>query len=346
MPSAAIRSGSPDTICAAIEAATARLAETGISTPRLDAELLLAHACGTDRTGLYAKWRRPLPPQVCQRFSALLQRRLEREPLQYIRGSQEFWSLEFAVSPEVLIPRPETELLVELVLKVITEREPHPSRRSQEMGPPQGERSLILHMSQDTARPEELPSTGRVSKGARWEKAAFLPESGDRFAICDVGTGSGCIAVALAHELPGSDIWAVDISAAALAVARANARRYEVADQIHFLQGDLLGAAAEACFDIIVSNPPYVAPDVLSAVAPELHYEPRQALDGGNAGLDLVARLVAQAPACLTPTGCLILEIGADQGTAVATLAHNAGFGRVAIEPDGAGLPRALFARR
>ncbi|MFI5397534.1 MAG: peptide chain release factor N(5)-glutamine methyltransferase [Candidatus Binatia bacterium] len=282
-----------DTAAKLVESASAHLADAGIETARLNAEVLLAHACNIDRSALYAGWHRRVPAECRTRFETMLTRRLAREPLQYIVGSQEFWSLDFLVTQDVLIPRPETELLVELALR--------------------------------------LPCVGA-------QHAAPL--------LCDLGTGTGCIAVALARELPRAGIWAVDLSAAALAVAAANAQRHAVADRIHFAKSDLLVAVADLRFDAIISNPPYVRSDELQGSQPELGWEPCLALDGGASGLGVIERVVTESRPCLKDGGWLIMEIGADQGRAVERLAHAAGFDPVSIRPDYAGLPRALVARR
>lgn len=289
-----------DTAAKLLESASARLADAGIETARLNAEVLLAHACNIDRSALYAGWHRRVPAECRARFETMLTRRLAREPLQYIVGSQEFWSLDFLVTQDVLIPRPETELLVELALR--------------------------------------LPRAGVQHGRERAQHAAPL--------LCDLGTGSGCIAVALARELPRAEIWAVDLSAAALAVAAANAQRHAVADRIHFAESDLLVAVGDLRFDAILSNPPYVCSDELQDSQPELGWEPCLALDGGAAGLDVIKRVVTESHPRLKDSGWLIMEIGADQGSAVERLAHAAGFGPVSIQPDYAGLPRALVARR
>ena len=293
-----------DIVGALAAAATTRLGAAGIETARLDAEVLLAQACGLDRTTLYAGWRRAVPGSCRARFDALLTRRLAREPLQYIVGRQEFWSLDFAVSSAVLIPRPETELLIELVLRVLA-------------------RTSGL-----------LPDARSLAKG---------PCS---LRLCDVGTGSGCIAVALAHELADATVWAFDLSAAALTVAASNVQRHHVAERVHLVHSDLFAAAGDLCFDAIVSNPPYIRSDALGRLQPELAWEPTHALDGGASGLDVIERLVTQSPPRLRPGGWLIMEIGADQGDAVEQLAHAAGFRAVSIAPDYAGHPRALVARK
>ena len=174
-----------DTVGALVESATAALAAVGIPTARLDAEVLLAHGCCLDRAALYARWRSVVSADCRLRFDAAVARRQRHEPTQYIVGHQEFWSLNFVVTPDVLIPRPETELLVELAVAILSDaafgaplfletvdkREPHPSRRSQRKGPPQGERKLSFDNNNRTARPEEPPSCGGVSKGARWSKS-------------------------------------------------------------------------------------------------------------------------------------------------------------------------------
>lgn len=271
--------------------ATAVLTAAEVTTPRLDAEVLLAWVCAADRAALYARGNETLPADVQERFRSLLARRAAREPLQYIVGRQEFWSLDFAVTPDVLIPRPETELLVESALEI-------------------------------------------------------LDGAGKPLRLCDLGTGSGCIAVALAHELPNAEIWALDCSPAVLAVAESNARRHGVAERIHFVESDIFADVPEVGFDAIVSNPPYVAAEAFAALQPELAWEPRRALEGGREGLDVIGRILAAAPACLSAGGWVAMEIGSDQGAAVAAMACAAGFSDVDVRADYAGLPRVLLARR
>ena len=352
-----------DTVGALVESATAALAAVGIPTARLDAEVLLAHGCCLDRAALYARWRSVVSAGCRLRFDAAVARRQRHEPTQYIVGHQEFWSLNFVVTPDVLIPRPETELLVELAVAILSDaafgaplfletvdkREPHPSRRSQRKGPPQGERKLPFENTNRTARPEEPHSFGGVSKGARWERPTVTLQEGQGehpLRLCDLGTGSGCIAVALTRELPHAHVWALDVSEAALDVAQLNARRHTVAEHIHFLVSDGFSAADGLRFDAIVCNPPYVSSRELQRTQPELAWEPRRALDGGPNGMAVIERIVAEAPRYLTERGWLLIEIGADQGPAVERLAWAAGFSSVSIRADYAGLPRALVARR
>lgn len=270
--------------------ATDYLAGCGVSTARLDAEVLLAETLRTNRTGLYLRYFSPLDQEEIGKFWHLVGRRGKREPLPYITGRQEFWSLEFLVDPRVLIPRPETEALVEAVLRILREE-------------------------------------GRV-----------------RRRLLDVGTGSGCVAIALAKELPGAEIWAVDISAAALMVAEANAVRHGVTKQVTFLQGDLLAPVAdqEGLFDLIVSNPPYVAEEEFSALQEEVRrWEPRLALNGGEAGVDFHRRLMAESPRYLCQGGWLVMEIGQGQERAIARLAEERGtFERVHFIKDCAGVDR------
>ncbi len=277
-----------DVLAGAVE----RLAAAGCETPRLDAELLLAHTLGQDRSWLYLYPRRPLLNQEADRFQELLERRERREPVAYITGRKEFFGLEFLVNQTVLIPRPETELLVETALDLARGRSP--------------------------------------------------------LTIADVGAGSGCIAITLALKLAAGFFYALDISAPALAVARQNAARHGIDGRVIFLQGDLLQPLAGP-LDLIVSNPPYVSRADLNggALPPEVAgYEPRLALDGGQAGLELVRRLLAQAETRLSPGGSLLVEIGSDQGPAVSALAA-AHFRHAAIEvkKDLAGLDRLLVVR-
>lgn len=267
--------------------AAPRLAAAGIDSARLDAELLLAHALGIDRTRLFARLREAVPAIAADAFAALLERRLRREPLAYLTGEQEFWSLRFAVTPAVLIPRPETELLVELAQRL----RPAPRR------------------------------------------------------VLDVGTGSGCIAVALARELPGAQLTAVDLSADALAVARRNAAAHGVAPRIEFAAGDVYTGLPEAAvFDLIVSNPPYLAPG--DAASPEIDFEPRTALYAGDDGLDVVRRLLAGTGARLRPGGHILIEIGLGQADAALALAAAAGLRDATVAPDLAGIARVLCAAR
>ncbi len=260
--------------------AVAELVEHSVLNPRVDAEVLLAHALQTDRAGLYTRLHESLLSGQVEAFRGLLRRRVRREPLQYITGVREFWSLEFRVDPRVLIPRPETEVIVETALWLL-------SQSSTRFG-------LDLPLAMQSA-------------------------------ILDVGTGSGCIAIALAKELPQAEIWATDISPNALAVASENARSHGVTERIQFLQGDLFAAVAgeEDRFDLIVANPPYVARSELTALQPEVRdWEPLVALEGGPDGLEFYPRLLREGPTYLRVGGWLVMEIGHGQGEAVMRLAR------------------------
>lgn len=264
--------------------------EKGIASPRLEAELLLAHALGTTRMGLYLDFDKPLDREEVARYRTLVRRRARGEPSAYLVGGREFWSLCFEVGPGVLIPRPETEHLVEEALG--------------EMG----------------------------------EAGRFL----------DLGTGSGAIAVALLTERPGWTAVAVEISPPAADVARRNAEKLGVADRLDLREGSLFGPVEGERFDLIVSNPPYIPSGEIEALAAEVaHHEPREALDGGADGLDLIREIAAGAPARLAPGGRLIVEFGADQGERVRRIAEDsAGYGEVEIVKDYAGRDRVLLARR
>ncbi len=262
--------------------AATELAAQGIANPRLDAEVLLAHSLNTNRAGLYTHLHTVLSPPQIEAFQQLLHRRLQREPVQYITGVQEFWSLEFAVDRRVLIPRPETELAVSTVLQLLNSDE----------------------------RQRFSPHPGPLPKGAREFSGKIL----------DVGTGSGCIAIALATELPDAVIWATDISAEALTVAETNARRHNVHQRVRFFQGDLFAPVAgqQQAFDIIVSNPPYITTADLLTLQPEVRdWEPQSALDGGEEGVDFYRRLLSEASHSLRVGGWLVLEIGHDQSPVV-----------------------------
>lgn len=280
------------TIYTLIAEAIDQLSAAGVDTPRLDAELLLAHLLGTTRAWLWAHVDDPLSPQMLGAFHRLLSRRLRREPLPYLLGAWEFYGRPFTVTPQVLIPRPETELLVELVLD--------------------------------------------------WARAHHAAT------IADIGTGSGIIAITLAAEMPALRLFAIDLSAAALAVARTNAERYGVAKRITFLAGDLLqplATVAGAQLDAVVANLPYIAEEEFPALMPEVRdYEPREALLAGEGGLALIRRLLRESVTVVRPRGLLAIEVGQGQAQRVAELLTTAGWEQVHIYSDYGGIPRHVSA--
>lgn len=275
----------------------ARLRAANVPSDTLAAELLLMHALGRGRTWLYSYPETLLDPAVAEKYFALIARRAAGEPTQYLIGKQEFWGLEFEVNPAVLIPRPETEHVIEVALERLGAR--------------------------DTAAP---------------------------LRVADVGTGSGCIAVALARELPGAEIFATDISAAALEVAARNAARHGVADRIRFINCDLLSGAVvtEKQFDLIVSNPPYVARDDAGQLQREVRdHEPDAALFGGPTGVEIYSRLIQEAGSLLRRGGILVLELGYNSAAHVEGLLNpELGWTNVKITNDLAGIPRVISAER
>lgn len=275
------------------------IAEAAARISRRDAETLLAHILGRDRAWLLAHMDDGLSAEnraALERFTA---RRAAGEPLQHITGTQEFFGLTFKVSRDVLVPRPETEHLVEAVLD-------------------------WAHRQSD-----------------------MEPESGSHLRIADVGTGSGAIAVALASVLERASVAAIDISPAALAIARFNAAQHHVNQQIRFLEGDLLAAFTDqpASFDVVASNPPYVALAERDTLATEVRdYEPDLALYAGPDGLTMYRRLIPQAQSALRVGGLLALEIGYGQREALADLLT--GWRAVDFIDDYAGIPRVALALR
>jgi release factor glutamine methyltransferase len=240
------------------------LKEKHIESPRLTAELLLAHQLNVDRVNLYLNFEQPLTGKEVTGYRSLIKRRLLREPLQYITGVQEFWSLDFKVDSRVLIPRPESELLVELAVGKMKSLplERHPAR------------------------------------------------------ILDLGTGCGALAVSLAKEVTEAQIWATDISAGSLALARLNAERHQVLDHLEFRQGNLWAPLENQgiTFDIIVTNPPYVAPEEYNKLLPEVRdYEPRLALDGKERGMSFIEKIILGAPDFLSPGGWIMIEMAPRQ---------------------------------
>jgi release factor glutamine methyltransferase len=303
----------------ALKEGMARLRSANVPSHTLSAELLLMHALGRDRAWLYAHPEEPLDAPNAEKYFALIARRAAGEPTQYLTGKQEFWSLDFEVTPAVLIPRPETEHVIEVALERL------------------GARGIKIDMK-----------TGAPSPPLR---------------IADIGTGSGCIAVTLAHELPHAEIFATDISAAALEVARRNALRHGVTDRVRFLECDLLAAllpsaespghasahdAAETQFDLIASNPPYVARNEADSLAREVRdHEPHTALFGGESGVEIYARLIEQAGSLLRRGGILVLELGYNSADRVrAMLTAERRWVNISVTNDLAGIPRVLAAER
>jgi release factor glutamine methyltransferase len=260
----------------------------GIDSPRLDAELLLAETLGLDRVGLYLNFERPLEAKELTAYRDKVRRRAGREPLAYILGRTEFWSLPVKVTPAVLIPRPDTERLVEVALPLLA--------------------------------------------------------SGSR--VLDVGTGSGVLAIALAHERPDLTVVAIDLSPAALAVAAENARDNGVAERITFIETDLAVLPAGP-FNLIMANPPYIPHGELATLMPEVRdFEPPLALDGGIDGLEAYRALARQAGEVLAPGGWLLVEVGSGQAPAVRDLIAGAGLTEIFTAHDLAGIERVVGGRK
>jgi release factor glutamine methyltransferase len=266
----------------------------------MNAELLLMFALDCDRAYLYAHPERELTTAEASRYDAALAERARGVPAQYITGHQEFWGMDLIVTPAVLIPRPETEHLIETVLECVGQT---PLRHAQAKVSP----ASPLH-------------------------------------IADVGTGSGCIALALAKELPQARIHATDISPAALEIARANAARHQLDSRIHFHQTDLLAGLSPKTFDFIVSNPPYVGESEEDQVQLEVRkFEPRNAVFAGPTGMEVIERLIPQAHAALKPGAWLMMEIS---GTiAEGTKSLLTGWEEVRIVNDLQSIPRVVAAR-
>jgi release factor glutamine methyltransferase len=278
----------PRDVQAALLWAASYLQQKGVDNPRFDAEVLLAQVLKTERIELYLSPKRYLSPLESQSFMRWIQRRGEREPLQYITGTQEFMSLNFAVTPAVLIPRQDTEVLVEQSL----------------------------------------------------EWASHQPKS---LRILDLCTGSGAIAVSLAYYLPKAEVWAVDISPAALQVAKLNAEKHLV--NVSFLQGDLAQPVTRQSFHLVTANPPYIPATEIAKLSPEVGgAEPKLALDGGADGLDFYRRLAGELPAVLQAGSRVMLEIGWNQGQEVKEILLQAGYSEVRVVQDLGGRDRVVSA--
>jgi release factor glutamine methyltransferase len=276
----------------ALNDAARRLARAGVAEARRDAALLLAEVLGTDRGGVLARRGEPLPPEQAARYAVWIERRASREPLQHITGTQEFYGLTLEVDRRVLVPRPETEGLVEAVLN------------------------------------RDLPERARVA---------------------DLGTGSGCIAIALAVERRDLELFALDASADALELARRNARRHGVEERIEFRHARLERPPREwnGRMDAVLSNPPYVSAGEWESLEPEVRdHDPREALLAGPSGLEAHRALAPAAFDLLRPDGLLVLEVGWGQADAVGELVGAAGFRAIEQLADLQGIPRVLVAER
>jgi release factor glutamine methyltransferase len=266
----------------------------------MNAELLLLFTLGCDRAYLYAHSERELTADEMNRYAAALAERSRGVPAQYITGHQEFWGMDLIVTPAVLIPRPETEHVIETVLEL----------------------------------------AGEGNADARQSSSSL-----ERLRIVDVGTGSGCIALALAKELPQAEILGRDISPEALEVARANAARLQLHDRFQFHQADLLAGIETGSCDFVVSNPPYVGESEADQVQLEVRrFEPRRAVFAGKTGIEVIERLVPQARTALRPGGWLVMEISGTIAGQMQKLLRN--WEQVEIFPDLQGIPRVVRARK
>lgn len=293
----------------ALARATARLEVRGVPDAGHDAAVLLGQVLGRPRLELPLYYSWRLSPAESAAYEALVERRAGREPLQYILGSQGFMDFEVLVDGRALIPRPETELLAEKAI------------------------ALGRAMSEER---RAAGSGGRVA------------DPGPRLCVADVGTGSGCLAIAIARALTEARVWATDASEQALALARQNAERLGVAGRVEFVRGDLLEPllGGGVAVDLLVSNPPYIPSGELAGLQEEVRdHEPRLALDGGLDGLDAYRALASGAGPVLAGDGRVALELGYGQAAAVQALFEAAGFTAVEVSPDLAGLSRIMTAR-
>jgi release factor glutamine methyltransferase len=278
----------------AVDFAYQLFVENDVPSPRLNAELLLMFALNCERSYLYAHPERALTTEEQSSFDEVIRERARGCPTQYITGHQEFWGLDLLVSPAVLIPRPETEHLVETVLELIKE---------------------------------------------------YRFDGPGRLKLLDVGTGSGCIALSLASELPHIEIHACDISEDALEIARVNAARLALVERVRFSHSDLLSAYADQKFDFVISNPPYVGEEDADKVQKQVRdFEPKIAVFSGREGMDIYRRLIPEAEDALRPGGWFVTEIGYSEEEKVRNLL--AGWADIQVTADLQGIPRVVAARK
>jgi len=298
------------TIAGELARAAAMLAKAGVDTAQLDAEVLMAHAIGSERVHVISHPGQRLRHEEVHRFRKMLARRVRREPLAYITGGKESWGLSFEVTPAVLIPRPETETLVEVALAQLRGTGVRKGEGEAPAGPG--------HPTLDTRYP----------------------------LVADIGVGSGCVAVALAVELQDAVIYSTEASPAAAEVARRNAEKHQVQISVVVLEGDLFAPLPQDLrgrLDAVVSNPPYIPSAEIDSLQPEIAlYEPREALDGGPDGMAYHRRILDAAPAWLKPGAWVHLEVGVGQAEAVAVYGRGRGYGAACVTDDLAGIPRVV----
>jgi release factor glutamine methyltransferase len=276
-------------IAGALSSAAEALHSAGVAEAAREARSLLAFTLDRDAAFLIAHPEYELSSDEAERFGGYLERRVDREPFQYITGHQEFYGLDFEVTPDVLIPRPETEILVEAAIELLS--------------------------------------------------------GSDKGSFCEIGVGSGCISISIVHAVCEARGLGVDISAKALEVARRNAARHGVVDRLTLRQGDAF-KGINGKFDLVVSNPPYVPRGSIDSLQAEVgRFEPRSALDGGDDGLDIVKKIVCDAPGTLNPGGVLLMEIGFDQSEPVAAFFDERNWGEPEFLPDLQGIPRTVKCR-
>jgi release factor glutamine methyltransferase len=294
------------TVLEGIQKSTEFLTKKEIDSPRLQAELLLAHVLKLPRMKLYLNFERALTDGETDNFRELIKRRAQREPLQHITGTTSFCGLEIAVNRHVLVPRPETELLAEIGWEFLN------------------------------AGRADLP-VGQGESQNQAQKTAL-----------DFGTGSGCIAIALAAKSPSAKIIALDISPEALTIAKQNAEANKVTNRIEFLNGDGFAAlASEAPFDLIISNPPYIPSAEIATLDPEVRdFDPRGALDGGPDGLDFYRRFATETQDFLKPDGKIMIEFGDGQGESIRHIFEEQNWIVEAVREDYTRRQRILIARK
>lgn len=277
-------------ISESLKRASKVLESNGVPESAREAASLLSLAIKKDRAFIYAHPEYELSAREISSFDSFIERRASREPFQYIAGTQEFYGLEFKVTPDVLIPRPETEMIVERALQIL--------------------------------------------------------DGHDRQSFCEIGTGSGCIAISILHNAPAARAVGLDVSGAALEIARQNAQKHGVIDRFNLVESDVFGSLADQRFGMIVSNPPYVPVSDIDGLQIEVRdHEPRAALTDGGDGLSIIRRIISGSPEFLEKFGCLMMEIGFDQSPKVVDMFDPAVWQQPKLFPDLQGIPRLVTAK-